>query len=130
MVENPYIVEAATQADAPTAVVAANGNPSNAVRLLLTQLVGAGATVRYHGDFDTAGLAMCACMAALGLTPWRMDAADYRAALADADDADVELPVDAAPPGPTPWDPSLQATFDRRRLIVHEERLLPSLLDD
>jgi uncharacterized protein (TIGR02679 family) len=130
VVENPYIVEAAAQADVPTPLVAANGNPSNAVRLLLTQLLGAGATVRYHGDFDTAGLAMCARMAALGLAPWRMDAADYLAAVAVADDAGVELPVDAAPPGPTPWDPSLQATFDRRRLIVHEERLLPSLLHD
>ncbi len=129
VVENPRLVEAAAQGACPTPVVAANGNPSGAVRLLVGQLLGSGATVRYHGDFDTAGLAMCARMAALGAEPWRMGADDYLAALAEADAAGVDLPVEAAAPGPTPWDPSLQAAFDRDRRIVHEERLLPGLLD-
>lgn len=129
VVENPRVVEAAAQLGVSTPVVAANGNPSGAVRLLLAQFLDAGAALRYHGDFDVAGLAMAARMAVAGLEPWRMDAAHYRSALREADDAGVDLPRDPAGPGPTPWDPALQSVFDRERRIVHEERLLPGLLD-
>lgn len=129
VVENPRIVEAAAQSDAAIPMIATNGNPSGAVRLLLAQLLDAGAMLRYHGDFDAAGLAMCARMAAAGLVPWRMDATDYLEALATADAAGVELPVDAMVAGPTPWDPDLRQEFDRDRRIVHEERILPYLLD-
>lgn len=127
--ENPRVAEAAAQAGSPTPVIAANGNPSGAVRLLLRQLLDAGADLRYHGDFDAAGLAMCARMQAFGLTPWRMDADDYLAALEAAGASGVGLPLDPAANGPTPWDPALQQAFDRHRRIVHEERLLPDLLD-
>lgn len=130
VVENPRIVEAAAQSDAAISVVATNGNPSGAVRLLLGQLLEGGATLRYHGDFDAAGLAMCARMADAGLLPWRMDADDYLAALASAAAEGVDLPVDPAPAGPTPWDPRLQHEFDHGRRIVHEERLLPGLLTE
>lgn len=128
VVENPRVVEAAAQMDVRTPVVATNGNPSGAVRLLLDQLAGSGAVLRYHGDFDAAGLAICGRMAALGLVPWRMTAADYDAGLEAARAGGVTLPSDPAPAPPTPWDPALQATFARRRLVVHEERLLPDLL--
>lgn len=74
-----------------------------------------GAHIRYHGDFDAAGLAICAPMQAIGCTPWRMGSADHLAA--------------AAEPAPgTPWDPALQRVFDDHRRIIHEERLLPGLL--
>lgn len=128
LVENPRIVEAAAQSRSPLAVVAANGNPSGAVRLLVEQLVDGGAAVRYHGDFDTAGLAICARVASWGAVPWRMTAHDYRSALAAADEDGVELPTEPTTPGPTPWDPDLQSTFDRHRLVVHEERLIEALL--
>ena len=59
VVENPRVVEAAAQVRSPLTVVSTNGNPSGAVRLLLDQLVAAGCDVRYHGDFDAAGLAIC-----------------------------------------------------------------------
>ena len=129
VVENPRVVEAAAQLGVATAVVATNGNPSGAVRLLIDQLLTAGAALRYHGDMDAAGLAICGRMAALGLAPWRMDTADYLAALAAAETDGVELPADPAAAPPTPWDPALQATFDHHRLVVHEERLLPGLLE-
>ena len=129
VVENPRIVEAAAQLGSPSAVIAANGNPSGAVRLLVGQLAGAGAHLRYHGDFDAAGLAICARMHALGLTPWRMDARDYLAALEEADADGVDLPRDEEPAPPTPWHPELLQVFDSHRRIVHEERLLPGLLD-
>lgn len=129
VVENPRIVEAAAQLDRPVSVIATNGNPSAAVRLLLTQLHGSGARLRYHGDFDVAGLAICARMASLGLVPWRMDAGDYLAAITDAEVAGVVLPIDLGRPPTTPWDPLLQDAFAHHRLVVHEERLLPELLD-
>jgi uncharacterized protein (TIGR02679 family) len=67
VVENPRIVEAAAQRLASTPIVSTNGSPSSTVLLLLTQLLEAGADLRYHGDFDTAGLAICERMMRLGL---------------------------------------------------------------
>jgi uncharacterized protein (TIGR02679 family) len=129
VVENPRVVEAAAQRRASTPIVSTNGWPSSTVLLLLTQLLDAGAELRYHGDFDTAGLAICERMMKLGLTPWRMSTADYRAALAAADAEGAVLPQDPHAPGPTPWDPALQEDFARKRRIVHQERLLPGLIE-
>lgn len=129
VVENPRIVEAAAQRQAPTPIVSTNGSPSSTVLLLLTQLLEAGADLRYHGDFDTAGLAICGRMMRLGLAPWRMSAADYRAALAAADVEGAVLPRETLAPGATPWDPALQEEFGEERRIVHQERLLPGLIE-
>jgi uncharacterized protein (TIGR02679 family) len=128
VVENPRLVEAAAQRRTGSPVVATNGNPSSAVDLLLRRLLAVGAHLRYHGDFDTAGLGICGRMAQMGLVPWRMGQADYRHALQRAADQEVELPVEDRAPPATPWDPGLRDLFDRRRLIVHEERLLDELL--
>lgn len=129
VVENPRVVEAAAQMRASMPVISTNGQPSSTVLLLLTQLLDAGADLRYHGDFDAAGLAICGRLSRLGLTPWRMNEADYRAALAAADAAGAVLLKDQHAPGPTPWDPALQEVFDRERRIVHEERLFPDLIE-
>jgi uncharacterized protein (TIGR02679 family) len=126
--ENPCVVEAAAEGLCPHAVVALNGNPSGAARLLVDQLVRCGAALRYHGDFDAAGLRICARMHRLGLVPWRMDSDSYRQALAVADDDGARLPTDPHRSPPTPWDPDLQTAFDEDRRIVHEERLLAQLL--
>jgi uncharacterized protein (TIGR02679 family) len=126
--ENPRVVEAAAQAGSPHTVVALNGNPSGAARLLIEQLVSCGAALRYHGDFDSSGLRICARMHRLGLEPWRMDTGSYREAVAAADDDGSRLPTDAHRAPPTPWDRHLQAAFDEDRRIVHEERLLDVLL--
>lgn len=127
--ENPRIVEAAAEAATPFAVVALNGNPAGAARLLIDQLLGGGARLRYHGDFDAAGLAICGRMHRLGLEPWRMDSASYEAAVAEAELAGAQLPSERRRAPETPWDPLLQAEFDRLHRVVHEERLLPGLLD-
>jgi uncharacterized protein (TIGR02679 family) len=126
--ENPRVVEAAAEGLCPHAVVALNGNPSGAARLLVDQLVRCGAAVRYHGDFDAAGLRICARMHRLGLVPWRMDSESYRQALAAADAEGARLPTDSYRSPPTRWDPDLQPVFDEDRRIVHEERLLAQLL--
>lgn len=129
VVENPRGVEAAAQMRASTPVISTNGWPSSTVLLLLTQILDAGAELRYHGDFDAAGLAICERLTRLGLTPWRMNKTDYCAALAAADAEGATLPKDRRAPGPTPWDPALQEVFDRERRIVHEERLLSDLIE-
>jgi len=129
VVENPRIVEAAAQARSSTPVISTNGQPSSAVLLLLAQLKESGAALYYHGDFDTPGLAICARMTTLGLKPWRMNAGDYTKALDAAEAEETQLPLDTLEPGPTPWDPALRDLFDRERRVVHEERLLPSLIE-
>lgn len=128
VVENPRLVEAAAQRRLDHGVVALNGNPSTAAQLLLSQLRSAGADLRYHGDFDAAGLRICARMHRMGLRPWQMGAADYREAVRSAEAAGAPLPPDRHRAPPTPWSPGLQAAFDQDRRIVHEERLLPGLL--
>lgn len=128
VVENPRVVEAAAQLRTSTPVISTNGRPSSTVLLLLKQLLEAGAELRYHGDFDAAGLAICSSLATLGLTPWRMGAVDYCDALSAADISGAVLPRDPHAPGPTPWDPTLRQVFDRERRVVHEERLLPGLI--
>lgn len=127
-VENPRVVEAAAEARVPFSVVAVNGDASAAARLLIAQLLECGTGVRYHGDFDAAGLAICGRMQVLGLVPWHMDTEDYLRALSIAVKAGTPLPAERRDVPPTPWAPDLQETFRQRRKIVHEELLLDELL--
>lgn len=130
VVENPRLVEAAAQRRLPAPVLTTNGNPSSAVTLALGQLADSGAVLRYHGDFDSAGLGMADRAAGLGCQPWRMGAADYRDAVQHAEHRAVELPRDPAPAPATPWDLELATEFDRRRAVVHEERVMDELLTE
>lgn len=127
--ENPRLVEAAAQQRTPYAAVALNGNPAGAAQRLLSQLRACDAALRYHGDFDAAGLRICARMHRLGLAPWRMGAGDYLQAVGHALADGVDLPHEPNRPPSTPWDPKLERAFERCRRIVHEERLLPGLLE-
>ena len=112
----------------PGCVVASNGNPSAAVTTLLAQLIQSGASVRYHGDFDAAGIAICRRMREFGCTPWMMDARAYEHAIDLAARRHVRLERDAKDCGPTPWDSALQAAYEERRLMVHEEFVLEDVL--
>lgn len=40
----------------------------------------------------------------------------------------VDLGLDTAAAGPTPWDPALERAFDDRRLVVHEEFVIDDVL--
>lgn len=126
--ENPRMVEAACDRRTSYPVIALNGNPSSAALLLIDQLLRSRARPRYHGDFDATGLQICARMHRLGLEPWKMDRAAYLEALGEAESQGATLPTDGHQSPPTPWSRELQEAFDRHRLVVHEERLIPSLL--
>jgi uncharacterized protein (TIGR02679 family) len=129
VVENPQVLEAAVGLDWPWCVIAANGNPSTTVVTLVQQLVDSGASVRYHGDFDSPGIAICRRMAAIGAIPWEMSAAAYRRALNRAEVEMLDLLADTGEPGPTPWDPGLAIEFSARRFIIHEEYLIDELFE-
>ena len=128
VVENPRLVEASAERRLRCGVVATNGNPTTAVTTLLRQLLDSGASAWYHGDFDAAGIAICRRMHQLGCKPWMMGASNYTAAVRLAEDDGVLLEPSTKKCGPTPWDPKLEATFDDRRLIIHEEFVLDSVL--
>lgn len=129
VVENPRLVEAAAERNLARCIVASNGNPSTAVSTLLRQLQESGASIWYHGDFDAPGIAMCRRMHESGCTPWMMDTPNYEDAIRLAEQTDVRLEPDSKDCGATPWDPTLQAVFGSRRLIVHEEFVLDDVLD-
>ena len=129
VVENPRLVEAAAERELPGCVVATNGNPTTAVWTMLGQLQRSGARLLYHGDFDTAGLAICRRRQAGGCEPWMMDVSDYEVAVEMATQSGVRLERESRDCGTTPWDPALQAALLRRRLVVHEEFVLERVLD-
>jgi uncharacterized protein (TIGR02679 family) len=126
--ENPQVLQAAAHAGVGTPLLCLSGNPASVGVRLLRSLTGNGTTVRYHGDFDWPGVAIAGRVLALGADPWRMSAADYRAAAAllDADHA-VALTGNAVP---TPWDSALAQTMTAHGLAVHEEFVLSDLLAD
>ncbi len=129
VVENPRLVEAAAERILPACVISSNGNPSTAVTTLLRQLQQAEASLWYHGDFDSPGIAICQRMHESGCSPWMMGARDYVDAIRQAKESDVQLMSDPKECGPTPWDPKLQAAFDHHRLIIHEEFVLDGVLN-
>ena len=126
VVENPRLVEAAAERGLGCCVVA----PATAVTTLVGQMQQSGARVWYHGDFDAAGIAICRRMHEMGCTPWMMDARHYEHAVRLAGSSLVQLERSAKGCGPTPWDPGLEAAFDDRRLIVHEEFVLDGVLNE
>lgn len=126
--ENPRVLEvAANLRGADTVMVCTMGNPVIVVVDLLRKLVDAGATLDYHGDFDWPGLAIAARVAeATGARPWRMGADDYLSAVAHARG---HLHLEGAP-SPSPWDPNLAESMRATNLAVHEEALLPELIQE
>jgi uncharacterized protein (TIGR02679 family) len=100
--------------------------PGAAQQTLLGQLAAAGARLRYHGDLDWAGLRIANfVMREFGAIPWRLAASDYLAVAAETGPRLApEQAVAAA------WDAELAAAMLARRLGVHEERVVETLLRD
>lgn len=123
--ENPAVLAAAADRLGPRGapLVCVEGQVRTAGRLLLERLRGAGATLRYHGDFDWGGLRIGnVVIGRHGALPWRYGAADYRAAPKGAELAGA--PVAAV------WDDELSAAMREERRAVHEEGVVEALLED
>ena len=123
--ENPQVVQAAADRRAYGPLLCLQGNPSAAGMLLVQKLLGDGAHVRYHGDFDWPGLAIAGRVVTRGAAPWRLTAADYLAALP----AGTGVPLTGGEVA-TPWDPLLQTALSEHGRAVHEEGVLDVLLAD
>jgi uncharacterized protein (TIGR02679 family) len=82
--ENPSVLIAAEQAlggDCPP-LICTGGRPSDAVRLVLSSARDAGASIRHHGDYDSAGVQILRDLEArYGARPWRFDVPSMCAAL-------------------------------------------------
>lgn len=141
--ENPSVVEVAAARWAQLAattqtttqqpdvtgpvLVCTSGQPSRATVELLQALATEGAQVRYHGDFDWAGLRIARSLSAhVAWVPWRYRASDYRAALAD-ERPSREL---TGSPAQSPWDPELAAAMTDRGLALEEEAVAHLLAAD
>jgi uncharacterized protein (TIGR02679 family) len=122
--ENPRVLEAvAERATSPWPVVCTSGEPNTVVTGVLAELVRAGFTLQYHGDFDWPGVAIAArVIDRFAAVPWRMDAADYEAAVRP------ECPRLIGQPVETAWDPELAAAMRAHGRGVHEESVLGDLL--
>ncbi len=128
--ENPNIV--AIAADrlgmhcAP--LVCTDGMPAAAQQVMLTQLIQAGAVLKYHGDFDWPGLQIGNyVMREWNALPWRFDACDYAAALAQAPERPQDLSDALVEAG---WDAELALTMRTHGLAVAEEAVVDTLLAD
>lgn len=124
--ENPAVLRsAAARLGACSApLVCTEGVPSTACWRLLGTV--GDAEIRWRNDFDWTGLRITgAALDRIAARPWRMDEADYTAALKSGDTE----PLRGAP-APSPWDPGLaEALADAGRSVM-EERLVPDLLAD
>jgi uncharacterized protein (TIGR02679 family) len=129
--ENPRVLEAAIDAAAGTPMICTMGNPTLVVTGLLDRLVAGGVELRYHGDFDWAGITIANTMiGSHGCRPWRFEAPDYLAALGRLSSMVPELPELASVAVCAAWDAHLTEEMARVRRAVHEELVLDQLLDD
>ncbi|MFI2242154.1 TIGR02679 family protein [Streptomyces chrestomyceticus] len=127
-VENPSILALAVRRFGPDCppLVCTSGWPNSAAIHLLRMLADHGATLRYHGDFDGEGVRIAAyVLDKTSARPWRMTAADYRAAVA------------RNPLGPqvgrvteAPWDTELATAMTEHGAAVVEELVGDVLLED
>lgn len=129
--ENPRVLEAAVQEGIRHPLVCVSGHPSTVVVELLHRLGANGATLRYHGDFDWAGLTIARSLwKHHGAGLWRMAAADYREAVNLASAERIDLPTLTGESTEAPWDPELPELMSTAGRAIEEEVVLPDLLAD
>ena len=137
--ENTAIIEAAATAlretDVDTTVqhacvVCLAGQPTVAVAKLISRLASRGATVRYHGDFDWAGLRIASNLSSITpWTPWRFDAEAYELARQSARNVPSTVSLKGFP-AESPWDPSLAQAMASCGQAVEEEAMIDHLVSD
>lgn len=148
--ENPSVVEVVASEAAERArldaepwsvrapvLVCTNGQPGAAVLELLDHLTAAGALVRYHGDFDWAGLRIASTLAAhTPWQPWRFSASDYTSAVLGLDSDAPDSPTDRehltlrGAPAISPWDPALAKAMQATGVAIEEEEVVALLIAD
>ena len=120
--ENPSVLIAAEHAlgkDCPP-LICTGGRPSDAVRVLLSSARHAGASIRHHGDYDSAGVQILRDLEArYGARPWRFDVPSMSAALRRLGRTVPERPPATLEDSVGTLDPGLP-----------EELVLDELLDD
>jgi uncharacterized protein (TIGR02679 family) len=124
--ENPSIVALALARFGTRCppVVCTSGWPNSAGILLLQGLAAAGCALHYHGDFDGEGIRIAANLVArTGVTPWRMSASDYLAALGPRATGPAVGRVTEAP-----WDTALAGHMREHGVAVSEERVAELLM--
>jgi uncharacterized protein (TIGR02679 family) len=128
--ENPNLVAIAADelGERCAPMVCTEGMPAAAQRTLLTQLVRAGARLRYHGDFDWPGLRIGNhVMREFGARPWHFGVSEYTAAVQSA-------PRPGHPLRGTEvlasWDEALSAMMRAHQLAIAEESVAATLLQD
>jgi uncharacterized protein (TIGR02679 family) len=128
--ENPSVVEAAADRLGARCgpLVCTEGRPSVAACRLLAGLTRAGTELRYHGDFDWAGLDIAAGVFLLGGLPWRLTADEYRSGVAAARVALPQLAVRRSALGE--WDHELVAEMEHCGRQLEEEHVIDTLLAD
>ena len=125
--ENPTVVTVAADVLGANTqpLLCTDGMPSASQRTLLRQLLQAGATLHYHGDFDWPGIRIGNWMVrSLGATPWRFGVADYSVLRTGSRRKLEGQPVAAL------WDSALTAAMTRTGLALEEEAVLDLLLRD
>jgi uncharacterized protein (TIGR02679 family) len=126
--ENPVVVaEAADRLGWGVApLVCTGGHPGAAAMTLLRAAVAAGASLRYHGDFDWGGLRIANVLfGRLPCTPWRYDTSAYRAA-AEAGPGRALTGTRAE----ASWDAHLGTAMREIGRAVEEERVVDELVAD
>jgi uncharacterized protein (TIGR02679 family) len=127
--ENPAVVAiAADQLRATCApLVCVEGIPSTAAWQLLQSLVGHGAQLGFHADFDWDGIKIGNLLVErLGARPWRFGHGEYRAAMAEDS---LRNPLTGAPVRAV-WDSDLTRAMSESREAVSEESVVQALLED
>ena len=122
--ENPRVLEAIADAELDVAVVCSSGSPNLVVMDVLSALSAGGSTLLYHGDFDWPGVAIAnRLVMSVGVQPWLMTADAYEVAAGSS-----ALPLSGRPVEAL-WDTGLAEVMRRQGKAVHEEAVLPFLLE-
>jgi uncharacterized protein (TIGR02679 family) len=109
-------------------MICTDGMPAAAQRTLLSQVVSAGARLRYHGDFDWPGLRIANhVVREYAARPWRLGASDYAAAVLAAPRPGLSL--EGSPVVPS-WDKELGTLMQAHQLSIAEESVAALLLED
>lgn len=128
--ENPNIVSIAADRLGTSCgpLVCTEGMPAAAQRVLLTQLAQAGASLKYHGDFDWAGLQIANhVIRTYGARAWRFGRDEYTIAVKDAPHVSRDL---GEPAVVASWDATLTASMEFHGLAIPEEAVVAALLID